>query len=169
MLKYLDNEKLNGSSIEELICKPMENLPSKHLDPETSQLYFNIARLDNRKNAEETMPIELKESFAYRLCKASQDRFQYRLTPCAIFLVAFILGDQTPGRIIMYMTYIQYRLKVAGYPLDTLVNIQILALLRVEKKDNNDLSTIWYSTKVKDLGCSDNLIDYRKYGESIKL
>lgn len=164
----LDMSKLDGSSIENLLCKKMEALKVDSMDDELTDLFLRLSLADMNGQPNEEFIDWVKTQFEYQVIQSRVKCFQYNLSPFVATMLMYV--TQSPGTAVMYLTFIQYLIKTR-FPQwrgKTLSMEQFARLFPMGYFKSDDLLKIWDDTKVNNKGRgSDNLIDYMQYAESI--
>lgn len=153
-------------SVEKVFCKPFDKVITEQMDKETTEMMFKLMNISKYGSN-----IEIKEKdkpFEIRLIeKALQTRFTFKLEdPTLILFIATIGGSA--GKIIMYLTYIQYRLKQLDERVLTW-DIFAMSIFSHGFPKEEEMHRLWDAQKVRIKGSSfDNLLDYIKATESIQ-
>lgn len=145
---------LQEDAIENIFCKEMEKVPCHPMSDELAKIFIKMIMI---QNPPEELVKEISATFPYQLiCKRLEVMYSYDLDfRTKFFLIC--LTDGIPGKLVMYLTYLQYLAKrynvneidfdffgtrafPHGYPSD------------------EDMSKLWSIQKVK--ASPDNLVDH---------
>ena len=141
------------TAIEELFCKPFEKLKQHNMDNETSGLMIQLLMGNPQEIPEKEKPFLLK-----LIEKRIEVVFDYVITDIKLLLFLCVLTE-TPGKAVMYLTYLQYWAKKnSKFEIDMDTFCQ--TIFPWGFPSDEDLDKLWDSQKVKTKGMSDNLVDY---------
>jgi len=156
----------NPNSVETTFCVPFGKMKQHSMDKETSDLFLKLCIASNEMKKMDIPDSE--KPFSYKVLESSlKHRFTFTIEDETLMLfIAFHV--QSPGTIIMYLTYLQYSCKQKGVRnLDWTMFSELFAMgFPCEK----DLQEIWNSQKVKreNMSDNDNLLDYQSAMKSIQ-
>lgn len=179
MLRYSELEK---NSIELEFCEPFQKLRLHPMDEETTKILIQL--LFASKNV--IIP-EDEKPFLYKLIEKRLTAYTYTITDTRLIFFLIVIS-RTPGKAVMYMTYLQYWSKKHGVK-DIALDDFAKEIFPMGFPSDDDLRILWDKCKVtgkpKDLtgeaeeffydnsfidydkerqeikGGSDNLLDYR--------
>lgn len=150
------------NSIEVHFCKEFELLERHLMSNELAEIFMSItfANMSDHESFEEHLASQLKGKFPYEvLCKRLEHVFTYTLDESTkYFLVCLTEGN--PGKIVMYLTYLQYISKKIKMPIITF-DIFGEKIFPNGFPSEEDLSKLWNNTKVNADNMTVNLIDYK--------
>jgi hypothetical protein len=156
------NVTKDPTAIEKLFCEPFSQLINYPLSKEQGEILFSLFLCDIKETQEIEYP------FLIKLIKKRLETFTFKLNQLnAILFIAIV--SETPGKAVMYLTYLQWWSKKNGINNITL-DILCEKIFPLGIPSNEDLNQLWNETKVS---CptghlySDNLIDYSTAMKSI--
>lgn len=147
-------------SIEKHFCKQFGELKRIRMTDEMSEVFINVCFYPKE------IPLELakslKDMFLYQVgLKRIEHIFNYTLDWKALFFLCFLA--QTPGCLIMYLTYIQYWSQINNCK-DISFDVFSMRMFPNGFPSNEDLHKLWDVQKVKGSG---NLLDQQHCLKSI--
>lgn len=180
---YWKKSDLNGSSIEELVCKEVEKLKQEEMSNDDALSFLDLglsaSRIDSDYHLKEvlemdndqikTLTDETDRAIAESMIMAYWRRskcFDYKITPSMCFFLAQITQDF--GEMVIYLTYFQYMCKKYN---QWTVDLTFFGrfCFRFGLPSHEDLSKIWSSQKFNCGGLrSDNILDHAIYMKSIR-
>lgn len=180
---YWKKSDLNGSSIEELVCKEVEKLKQEEMSKDDALFFLDLglraSRIDSDFHLKEvlemdndqikTLTDEHDQAIAKSMIMAYWRKakcFDYKITPSMCFFLAQI--TEGFGEMVIYLTYFQYMCKKYN---QWTVDLTFFArfCFRFGIPSHDDLSKIWSSQKLNpEEPGSDNILDYSEYMKSIR-
>jgi len=148
------------NSIEEYFCKPFEAIKVEEMSKETSEILINLLMGNLQEIPEEEKPFIMK-----LIEKRIEVIFDYTITDQKLLLFLSALSE-TPGKAVMYMTYLQYFSKKHGIK-DIDLDIFCQKAFPWGFPPEKALHELWIKQKVDVKSGSNNLLDYGTALESI--
>lgn len=151
------------NAIEAYFCEPFERLQQHPMTEDNTKFFMSLLMSKDDEVRNEIPKIVNFWSF-----KAMEKRLEvchkYTLDNRSKIFI-FVLTDGTIGQMVMYITYLQYVAKKRNW---RSISIEQLAdIFPMGFPSKEDLSKLWDSQKVENVGGSDNLLDYERAIQSI--
>lgn len=167
-MELLNLKELDGTAVEEIVAKPMSKLHAEQMSEELTKLYLNLLMVD----PDYRVP-QIEEEFLFRMITSRLECYQFTLDFRTKVILMYVA--QSPGAVVMYLTYIQYLVKTK-YPelRNTEISIDTISmkLFPMGFFSQHQLQIIWDKQKImrpEGFGGSDNLLDYYDKYKSIFL
>lgn len=165
----LDNKvTLEPDSIERLFCEPFGNLPVREMTVEEVDMFIKMLSIEkeNPLFKIEDMSNDIPQSIK-AINSFLHYRFSFEMTDALKVVIAYMC--ESFGKIIMYMTFLQFKSKKMGKKKLSVIDLGGI-FPRGFPKDES-MSELWVNVKVNraiaNSGGSDNLLDYQTALKSI--
>lgn len=159
----LDKKVLHDeTAIEEMFCKPFGKLKVEEMDDELSELLIILLMRKSMEIPEKEKPFLLKVIDA-----RIKGCFNYKINDIKLLLFLCAV-TQTPGKAVMYLTYLEYWTKENG--VDE-INLDLFCekIFPWGFPSDKDLNDLWDAQKVMTERMSVNLLDSPIAGKSLQL